>query len=111
MKSKSDLEEIKNMVNLSKTKGFESKVIGKSVFNKTSEKDFYYLWLCELQRWLREEHSYFIYITPTLNSVSETEYKFTIYRLSDKFRLLPSGEKNTYVKALEKGLFKSLELI
>ena len=44
------------LIEIATKKGFSSNVIGKSVGSIYSTKDFYYLWMCELQKWLRKVH-------------------------------------------------------
>ena len=100
------------LIKLANDKGFTSHIIGKAVDAKHSNKDFYHLWMCELQKWLREVHNIDIditrcnvqnhndgvgyqyeYITPVIESISD----FKIYK--------------TYEEALEKGLQEALKLI
>lgn len=111
--------ERQELIKLATDKGFTSKVIGKSVDNKSIEKDFYYLWMCELQKWLRDVHR--IHVSP-----------FADYDLKDKTYdtywncnviLLNWGNDrehhrvksirdfyNSYESALEEGLFQALSI-
>jgi len=100
------------LILLSKENGFISKIIGKSVEAQYSNKDFYYLWMCELQKWFREEHNIHIVIIPTI----ETYWTFKVGRLSNfkdqpPFKEVNGSDYNTFEEALEEGLVQSFKLI
>jgi hypothetical protein len=66
--------------------------------------DYYYLWMCEFQKWLREEHDIDIIIRKFA-----TGYYSEIY-INIKIYYEPKLSK-TYEKALEVGLLETLKLI
>lgn len=106
------------LITLAKEKGFTSNIIGKSVNAQYTSKDFYYLWLCELQKELRNAHKiniesnylpnipgYRCLFVPMTNKISNKEK----YKLFSKYY----GKTNhsTYKEALEEGLYQGLKLI
>jgi len=106
------------LISLAKEKEFESSVIGKSVNAKYSSKPFYYLWMCELQKWLREEHrinvesnylpniqKYRCLYVPMTKAIPNREK----YSLRSKYYGIDNHE--TYEQALEEGLLEALKLI
>ncbi len=96
------------LIKLATDKGFTSKIIGKSVDNKSIEKDFYYLWMCELQKWLRDTHNIDIIIKPwTGDNIGEKNYAADIYLFGTRTYKKLKREK-TYELALEEGLFQAL---
>lgn len=65
-----------------------------------------YLWMCELQRWLREKCNIDIYIN------SYNGYYATLeYNLINKSSSKTLGLESTYEEALEEELYRALELI
>jgi hypothetical protein len=98
----------KKVIELATEEGFISSIIGKSVEAKYSNKDFYYLWMCELQKWLREVHGIHIQITTddgidfgwclnVINSPEDSGYWRYFFK--------------TYEEALEESLKQALILI
>lgn len=69
------------------------------------DKLLYYLWLCELQKWLREKFM----IIPEVNA-KWYNYKISGYSLKVK-NTYYKEHYNTYEKALENGLQEVLKLI
>jgi len=117
----------KQLIASAKEKGFESHIIGKSVEAKYSNKDFYYLWMCELQKWLREEHNIILIVKFETIDDSETAYTWNIieyieegvgrkkdtwdfYKRTDYFSKRMMWWK-IYEEALEEGLKEALKLI
>jgi hypothetical protein len=112
------------LISLAKEKEFESSVIGKSVNAKYSSKPFYYLWMCELQKWLREVHSIDVVMGPEryktgvnymvqaqkwdLNVDEDSHYNFVV---KGSYWFNDNNEYPTYEDALEKGLQEALKLI
>ncbi len=97
------------LIELAKEKGFSNEVNGgEGIFydmDILENKKSYYLWMCLLQQWLRENYN--IYVTPILDFGCTVAVKKDLnveiaYTLSD-FK--------TCEEALEKGLFKALQLI
>ena len=78
--------------------------------------DYYYLWMCELQKWLREEHN--IYIQPSLEMIvlDSPVYVVSIFIKNDKSefgitRMSYTTGFRSYEDALEAGLYQGLKLI
>lgn len=91
------------LIQLAKDKGFISLVIGKSVTAKYSNNPYYYLWLCELQKWLREKHHRHINIRHLGSNFFVTLSGGEHVNLGNQFRY--------YEEALEKGLQEQLKKI
>lgn len=96
------------LIELSKQKGFKSIVF--SDLEITSKLNFF-LWLCELQKWIREEHNIEI-----MFDLNDCRYFFKIKLIKNKYGLSEtitqfSKPFNTYEQALEQGLKESLKLI
>ena len=65
-----------------------------------------------LQKWLREQFFYHIYLIPLDNNKWGFEVKYISLMLDDFISYLYSGyEYNSYEEALESGLMKALEMI
>jgi hypothetical protein len=103
---------MKELIELAKEKGFETNhmlvVFGCSPqkLSESEEDSIYYLWMCELQKWLRDEQKINIDI-----EFDRCE-GLTVYRVTLWYPHLGySCEKYTYEEALEKGLFEALKLI
>ena len=63
-----------------------------------------------LQKWLREEHSLHIELTPTV--IKEGYWYSCVYHLEEFYTILVDRKKDlSYEEALEAGLKKALELI
>lgn len=101
--------------------GFQSEIIGKSRDAIFSNKSFYYLWLCELDKWLRENTSYELEIIPGWTK-GKRVYLATIWEGADDSRdvVLPVVEEHkgftithseTYQETLEIGILAILELL
>ena len=99
-----------NIIKLSNEKGFSSNIIGKSVKSKYSNKDFYYLWLCELKKWLADIHSIDINIQA---DYSANEFMgYDCYIVSWKFKPIEIKLATyDYEELLEEALKQSLKLI
>lgn len=111
------------LIKLSKEKNFNSDFLHNEPYKyNTKENLRYYLWLCELQKWLREKHKIFIMINDS-NGVLEQEHfrfqiselhKHNVYKMSCSafnFGNKKEGNYTTYEEALEKAIFEALELI
>jgi hypothetical protein len=85
------------LIKLSKQKGFlsEDNLV-------TVNDDYFYLWMCELQKWLREEHGIDVYCMP----VGDDSYKW--YNNIESHNPVFTG---TYEEALEVGLQEALKTI
>lgn len=109
------------LIKSAKEKGFETNYIDLDSF-KTNETDIteymsslietvYYLWMCELQKWLRDKHNIHMSLVFELEDGHNEFYvdTWTVDRKNMDCQF--SGLESTYEKALEKGLFKALKLI
>lgn len=93
-----------DLVKLASNKGF----ISRNNLIKVNN-DYYYLWLCELQKWLREKHNIIVYLSPVLPDVKE--WGILIFQVKSIESLDDFRFYKTYKLALEKGLQKALKLI
>ena len=100
---------------LAKEKGFKTKTVtigftnnyllgGKNVMITEM---CIYLWMCELQKWLREVHN--IHITVT--SISQESWQYHIQKPKDKLGDNYNEDYENYEEALEDGLYQALLLI
>ena len=91
-----------DLIKLSNEKGFLSK---DKLISVNSE--YYYLWMCELQKWLREAHNIDVYATWGTSYGNVVWYFYTSYIGIDS--PMVSKEKFIcYEEALEKGLQESI---
>lgn len=73
---------------------------------------YYYLWMCELQKWLIENHNLYIGI-----AITEDRWLVQVFDIESQEQEENMEfdqcycNNNTYGEALERGLFKALELI
>lgn len=93
------------LINLSKEKGFESKIKYADAFHPNYE---YYIFLCELQKWLREEHKLHVLSYPSFVHIDT--YIMLIFHNGNVFAEGVSS-KQTYEEALEQGLLCALNSI
>lgn len=102
------------LLQLAKFKGFESKVIGKSVESVyILNKDlYYYLWMCELQRWLILNHKILVDVT-VVDNWDSWDWKITIEDLMSPLAIVNCNleDYSTQLLALEAGLLNALKLI
>lgn len=98
------------LIKLAKEKGFESimynQLIIHRIWTKLEDSHAYYLWLCELQKWLREKHV----------KIISVEFELDCYEvyIDEKYYVGSYGLGKTflaYKQALEKGVFEALKLI
>lgn len=92
------------LIELSKEKGFLSRDKLVSVYNS-----YYYLWMCELQQWLREVHNIQVYVYSTTLYMNN-QYKDYVYNI-DGNNLDTRKGFDKYEEALEEALKQSLQLI
>lgn len=103
---------------LANEKRFESKMykelIKHNVWTNLSDNHAYYLWLCELQKWLRDKHDIkalplpYTVVDNNFDPIDE-KYIWMIHK-----RLSSTAKKkyfDTCEQALEEGLKQALELI
>ena len=101
---------MEELIKLAKEKGFQS-IINSSVATdrlNMSLDDADYLWMCELQKWLREKHNIHVFIHyNTLTEKHRIEYITHI----DKEIENEYSEFITHEQALEQALIEGLKLI
>lgn len=110
-----------DLVRLASNKGFTSNIIGKSRESKYSNKDFYYLWMCELQIWLEKTFNCMIGIRFYSGNISMTKkfewlYEIDYYGKDFEILLTNTSDKletgfNSRKDAMEEGLLEALKLI
>ncbi len=101
------------IIKQAKEKGFESKLdlIADAIILKILGDEFNHLWLCELQKWLREKHNIQMSIVIDLED-GEKEFYIDIWTIDRKnFNCEYSGVKYTYELAQEEACFEALKLI
>jgi len=107
------------LIKLATDKGFISKAIGKSVDSKSIEKDFYYLWMCELQKWLRDVHKIHVSLFAdydrkdiTYNTYWNCNVILLNWGDDREHRIVKPIREfyNSYESALEEGLFQALSI-
>ena len=102
------------LLQLAKFKGFESRVINKSVESVyILNKDlYYYLWMCELQRWLILNHKILVDIT-VVDDWNEWSYTITVKDCMSPLAIVDCSIDTyfTQLLALEAGLLNALKLI
>ena len=86
----------------------------------TVNEEYYILWMCELQTWLRKEHGISVEPYSYLSTVGVV-FRVDIFKLTKKERvhimyykvnkLSPPPEFNDWFDALEEGLFEGLKLL
>jgi len=69
-----------------------------------------YLWLCELQRWLREGHNIHVIVYFDKNTVN-TYFYYMIFSIDGYVNKESNHTFKLYEEALEAGLFETLNLI
>lgn len=121
------MEQKEHLIELAKEKGFESKfdivVKGFTNLDVKKIKEYlnnygHYLWMCELQKWLRDKHNLFIHISAysqenTNDLIWDVAFDYEIITFNKgNYELLNIEDKIiSYEKALESGLFEALKLI
>lgn len=76
-----------------------------------SWKEDYYLWVCSLQKWLREVHNILVIINPS-RSEDEGKLDCFIYDLYENGEYFHSSrDYKNYEASLEAGLLNALQLI
>lgn len=86
--------------------------IDKGATNYKTQKYSYYLWMCTIQKWLREQHNIDIMIQPLLSENKELLYGSNVY--SETFEETDSEYKTSdifesYELALEDALVEGLK--
>jgi hypothetical protein len=98
------------LIELSEEKGFKSKLSNLlHVFNAEIAEEttlIRYLWLCELQKWLRGEYNIHVWVEP-FKDVDEIVFILRVLGYKAKGSQIFHG----YTVALEHGLYEALKLI
>ena len=98
---------MKQLVRLSREKGFISR---DQIWEPSSS--YSYLWMCELQQWLRDKHECIIVILPFLLEDGGITYEYTNYSTQVEEELdHGDGPFDTYEIALKAALFSALKVI
>ena len=98
---------MKNLIEKAKEKGFNQKK--DILFEYYEEKEAQLMWMCLLQKWLRDEHDVYVEVDRILQP--DIGY-FHWYCWNEKTDLDYSGiGAKTYEQALEEALTKALELL
>ena len=102
------------LISLAKEKNFQSELLSTEPWKYSlREETRYYLWMCELQRWLMSTHGFYVMLDWWKEDNSNIiEWSYTVYDLRDEDR--GGGTDNYYSspeQALEAGLIESLNLI
>ena len=103
------------IVKLAKEKGFSNKVNNaEGIYyaeDILEDNKAYYLWICLVQKWLREEH-HLIVIVAYQYEHDSTPYSYWIYKENNSLPLNQwINDLKTYEEALELGLIEALKLI
>ena len=119
MKEEIDGEKVKNIAKTVKQKGFKSQIQVvhdnlKSLDNGKTEKLLYYLWLCEVQNWLREFHNIIVWSQPTIMDTElergiDITYSYFVFEYA--MFIAEKSDLKTYEEALELGIEEALKLI
>lgn len=102
---------MKELIELSKKIGFESRIQlvhdnYKSPDGGQLDKLLNYLWMCELQKWLRDEHVFYISIRRTVDEkTKQSGWRFSIM-LMNNFTY-----HDKYEQALQQGLIEAIKII
>ena len=97
------------LIELAKKKGFDPKSHLIETLNPFDDEFIKYLWMCLLQKWLRDECNLNLEVWRS-PICSEEEYSFVWHLLGVKY-YNDSPKFSTYEQALEAGLTKALQLI
>ncbi|WP_299527617.1 hypothetical protein [uncultured Lutibacter sp.] len=106
-----DLTKQYNLRKLAIKKGFN--LVPSLEFKNVSDYD-YYIWMCKLQKWLRDTHNLHIELSVDIFDNLETMCfrGFHIIQMNDYKDLFNTNEVfKTYEEVLERGLFEALKLI
>lgn len=98
------------LIELANRNGFKSKV---NALIYTDNEFGYYLWLCELQKWVRDKHKIVVCVECFLSIYGEhlTEYAYLSDNILTGKTTASLSAYDTYEQALEAGLVTALELL
>jgi len=97
------------LISLAKQRGFKSDHIDMDFFIEKKGEIFeywFYLWMCELQKFLREKKDIDVIVTPEYNSDG---YSYYLYKNKEEMFSVHSS-RNVYESELEKALIDGLNL-
>ena len=113
---------MKELIKISKEVGFKSEALRNISVISTSEL-FVFLWMCELQKWLRDEKNIDVEITSSSYHGSKA-YTYNVYTGDFKWNTPPTqpyrdtsrdnsvfGNHESHEKALQYGLLEACKLI
>ena len=83
---------------------FSPSIIPTTPWKYSSDEDMrYYMWLCQVQKWLRDEYERYVHITPTVqrNSVEWT----------NNIDIRENISFNSFEEALESGIYQILTIL
>lgn len=96
-----------NLITLAKEKGFVSEFLYPLPYRYSNKEEMrYYLWMCEIQKWIREKYSIDIILTSNLIG-----YGYMLYQRYPPKNFTNKGMFQLYEGALENGLQEALSLI
>ena len=107
------------LIQLAKEAGFKSEIISDEPWKYSNNEELRWLfWMTALQKWLREIHNLHINIIIDSNTYWSSPYKLEIVKIflerNTDHKILDYNyriEYETYEKALEEALYKSLKLL
>lgn len=95
------------LIKLAKELGFESKIVSSIPWKYSQNEELRYcLWMCELQKWVRDIHNIDVVIIP-----NEIGYEYFIYNRYPPMKFVGREVFQHYEKALEAGIIEALKLI
>jgi hypothetical protein len=92
------------LIQLAKEKEFDYHIPSIDHWGHPNEERWYYFYMCEVQKWLREKHEIYLAVV----SINKQSHRY--FYEEDCESIWPIWYK-TYEEALEVGLYESLELI
>ena len=105
---------MKTLIKKATEKGFKPHILFMLSSTDTAAPETYHLWLCELQKWLFDNHKIWIEILPIAEDLKKGIYwNLRIWDLRGVGRTLNQTIKSTGdpYKLLKKGLLEALKLI
>jgi hypothetical protein len=106
---------MKELIKLAREKGFDFDVFSfgeenekgeTTILSTSNDETIRYLWMCELQKWLRDKHNMYLIPYP---DASEQLYMYDLW--GNDIETCIGRDFDTYEEALESGLTEALKLI
>lgn len=105
---------MKELINLAKEKGFKAQLVRlhNNINDKTVISDWFFLWMCELQRWLREKHTIHVDIESyeAIDPEIKVWYDYIVQDFEGTY-IKNNDMSSSYKERLEKGLNEALKLL